>query len=71
MFLPPYSSPLNPIERLWAVLKQKWSSNLLLHVEEIQSCKDTRSQDQRTNRTMMKLEDSISKIRQLTCFRIN
>jgi transposase len=24
MFLPPYSSALNPIERLWAVLKDKW-----------------------------------------------
>lgn len=22
MFLPPYSSPLNPIERLWSVLKR-------------------------------------------------
>ena len=25
MFLPPYSSPLNPIERLWSVLKRKRS----------------------------------------------
>jgi transposase len=24
MFLPPYSSALNPIERLWAVIKGKW-----------------------------------------------
>ena len=25
MFLPLYSSPLNPIERPWSVLKRKWS----------------------------------------------
>ena len=24
MFLPPYSSALNPIERLWAVAKERW-----------------------------------------------
>ena len=24
MFLPPYSSELNPIERLWSLLKRKW-----------------------------------------------
>ena len=25
MFLPPYSSPLNPVEKLWSVQKRKWS----------------------------------------------
>ena len=25
MLLPPYSSELNPIERLWSVLKKKWT----------------------------------------------
>ncbi len=24
MFLPPYSCNLNPIERLWNILKQRW-----------------------------------------------
>lgn len=26
LFLPPYSSPLNPIERLWAVIKRSWKT---------------------------------------------
>ena len=28
LFMPPYSSPLNPIERVWAIFKQKWSKYL-------------------------------------------
>ena len=34
MFLPPYSSELNPIERLWSVLKRKWAQNLYRLTEE-------------------------------------
>ena len=32
MFLPPYSSELNPIERLWSVIKQRWVRDLQIHV---------------------------------------
>ena len=35
LYLPPYSSPLNPIERLWAVVKQKWSKQLHQFTERI------------------------------------
>ena len=27
-FLPPYSSPLNPIERVWSRLKRRWAKYL-------------------------------------------
>ena len=29
MFLPPNSSPLNPVERVWATLKHHWTSYLI------------------------------------------
>ena len=61
MFLPPYSSELNPIERLWAVLKQRWRKSLVLHVGELQRARDTRSEDQRTKQTIAKLEATIGK----------
>ena len=35
MFLPPYSCELNPIERLWSVLKHKWAQNLFHFTEEV------------------------------------
>ncbi len=28
MFLPTYSSELNPIERLWSIIKRKWVRDL-------------------------------------------
>ena len=34
-FLPTYSSELNPIERLWSIVKRKWTQNLHLFVDEI------------------------------------
>ena len=61
MFLPPYSSPLNPIERLWGLLKHKWQRNLLLYVEELQQVKETRSEEQHTNMTVVKLRQTIGK----------
>jgi len=45
LFLPTYSSTLNPIERLWSILKRKWTQNLQLYVDELQQLKDTRSAD--------------------------
>ena len=35
MYLPTYSSELNPIERLWSLLKRRWSQSLQLYVEEL------------------------------------
>ena len=35
MFLLPYSSELNPIERLWSVLKRKWAQHLLHFTDKV------------------------------------
>ena len=35
MLLPPYSSALNPIERLWSVVKRTWQRNLHRFTEQI------------------------------------
>ena len=35
MFLPTYSSELNPIERLWSIIKRKWVRDLQTYVEEL------------------------------------
>lgn len=40
MFLPPYSSPLNSIETLWAILKRNWK-NRMLRVEPRINYNDT------------------------------
>ena len=34
-FLPPYSCALNPIERLWSVVKNEWRKQNLLNVEGV------------------------------------
>ena len=35
LFLPTYSSELNPIERLWAIMKRKWIQYLHIFCDEI------------------------------------
>ena len=35
LFLPIYSSELNPIERLWSIVKRKWTQNQHLFVDEM------------------------------------
>ena len=35
LFLPTYSSELNPIERLWSIVKLKWTQNFHLFVDEM------------------------------------
>ena len=35
MFLPPYSSELNPIERLWSLVKRRWTKSLFMVTEEL------------------------------------
>ena len=35
LFLPTYSSELNPIERLWAIVKRKWTQHLHFFCDEI------------------------------------
>ena len=61
MFLPAYSSELNPIERLWSLLKRRWHGKLQLHVEDLQHVRDTRSQDQLQKATETKLRETIGK----------
>ena len=35
LFLPTYSSELNPIERLWSIVKRKWTQHLHIFCDEI------------------------------------
>lgn len=35
LFLPPYSPHLNPIEKLWANLKQAWRNNADITLDEL------------------------------------
>ena len=35
MFLPPYSSVLNPIERLWSIFKRRWQQGLYHFSDEL------------------------------------
>jgi transposase len=35
LFLPPYSSVLNPIERLWSVFKRRWMQGLYHFSDEL------------------------------------
>jgi transposase len=41
MFLPTYSSPLNPIEVLWSVVKRKWTKQLYHLTEELAQLHNT------------------------------
>ena len=41
-FLPTYSSELNPIERLWSIVKRKWTYYIKNEVREIQMRLGTR-----------------------------
>ena len=34
-FLPTYSSELNPIERLWSIVKRKWTQHLHIFCDDI------------------------------------
>ena len=35
LFLPTYSSELNPIERLWSIVKRKWTQHLHIFCDDI------------------------------------
>jgi transposase len=61
MFLPPYSSELNPIESFWSLLKHKWQKNLLLYGEDLQGIKRKRPEEQRTKMTVLRLKETIGK----------
>ena len=48
MFLPPYSSTLNPIEVLWSMVKRRWAKNLYRFTEEIARSNSLASISKRT-----------------------
>ena len=58
MFLPPYSSELNPIERLWSLVKRRWTKSLFMVTEELTRFKVLRSINLRG---MQKLKTLIGK----------
>ena len=47
LYLPPYSPDLNPIERLWLVMKSKWFANV--------RCKDRQALIERTDKALLDL----------------
>ena len=61
MFLPTYSSELNPIERFWSILKRKWVQNLQLYCQELSHVRQSRSNDALIKRTTEKLHETIGK----------
>jgi transposase len=60
MLLPPYSCELNPIERLWSVLKRKWVKNLYAFTEEINQQQHLKPVDV-TMLTVSRLRDMLGK----------
>jgi len=61
MFLPPYSSELNPIESFWSLLKHKWQKNLQLYGEDLQGRDRKPTEAQRTKMTVQRLKETIGK----------
>ena len=64
LFLPTYSSELNPIERLWSIVKRKWTQNLHLFVDEMSLAltkKVKKKQELLTRSTIERLRETISK----------
>ena len=64
LFLPTYSSELNPIERLWSIVKRKWTQNLHLFLDEMSLAltkKVKKKQELLTRSTIERLRETISK----------
>ena len=62
MFLPIYSSPLNPIERLWSYMKRIWAQNMSLLAEEIMSHHRLKKKDDfMMKRLMSKVREILGK----------
>ena len=56
MFLPTYSSVLNPIERVWNVVKHEWRKTQHLH-----ALRDFESEEERTQYSCARLRAIIGK----------
>ena len=61
MFLPTYSSELNPIERLWSFVKRKWVRDLQTYVEELQKIKNERGIEELRVQTIEKIRLTVGK----------
>ena len=61
MFLPTYSSELNPIERLWSIIKRKWVRDLQTYVEELQKIKNERGIEELRVQTIEKIRLTVGK----------
>jgi len=58
MYLPPYSSDLNPIERIWLTMKARWFNN---HV-----CKNEEKLLERLDQAILDVIDNPQKTQQTT-----
>ena len=64
LFLPTYSSELNPIESFWSIVKRKWTQNLHLFVDEMSLAltkKVKKKQELLTRSIIERLRETISK----------
>ena len=61
LFLPPYSSQLNPIETLWSLIKRKWVRDLQLYADELSQVREMRSGEALVKSTIQKLHETIGK----------
>ena len=65
LFLPTYSSELNPIERLWSIVKRKWTQNLHIFCDEISEAltkKVKKKKELLTRSTIARLREIIGRI---------
>lgn len=61
MFLPTYSSELNPIETLWSLLKRKWIKELHGFCEVVMNERQLRKKENLVKRTIEKLKETIGR----------
>ena len=65
LFLPTYSSELNPIERLWSIVKRMWTQHLHIFCDEISEAltkKVKRKKELLIKSTIARLNEIIGRI---------
>jgi transposase len=71
LFVPTYTSELNPIERLWSIVKRKWTQNLHLFVDEMSEAltkKVNKKQELLTRNTIARLRETIGIVKIINFF---
>jgi len=63
LFLPTYSSELNPIERLWSVVKPKWTQHLHIFCDEISEALTKKVKKKKE----LLIRSTIERLREIIC----